>query len=383
MSVKVSTGAQRVTQAELVAKQARILCGAYDNGRTPGSSTNNIGGPVDFIRFSWAFESKGLAINGDVLGAGQLIGPASNWTPQFTDNTGQNGKAGTDLSTWVPYFNSVIDQLGKSNKTCAAFARYPATTWRAVKITSVDPCIVLGKWNLCRLDVPGDYVVYPTLPEETIIKIWCREVEEKGQLKLEWYDLDENTGEFVEAEWPTWQPYQGAPPEPIPYDCFIDCSEKFEPFIAEDAVSDCNNYDVQFLCIFDGDPLADLSNQLEQVAVYQWDCPDGRTTEIYTLADYNASLLPNADPLDPTIGQYVVPANGVLANCDGSAVVEPPLPEPEPIDGGAHVLEGCILSDPADPDSDRVSGYTIIDDAGTPLFAPRPITDAGFVECCP
>ena len=319
----------RVTQADLEAKQARIACVACDNGRTPGSSTNNVGGPVDFIRYSWAFESKGIEINGDVLGAGQLIGPTTGWTPQFTDNTGQNGKAGTDLTRWVPYLNSVIAQTGKPDKTCAAFARYPATTWRAVKITSVDPCIEFGIWNLCRLDVEGDYKVYPVLDEETIVKIWCREVEEKGELRLEWYDLDEDTGEFVEAEWPTWQPYQGAPPEPIPYDCFIPCDQKFENFIAEGAVSDCNNYDVQFLCIFDGEPLADLSNQLEQVAVYQWDCADGRTTEIYTLADYNASLLPNADPLDPTTGQYTVPTSGVLANCDGSAFEEPPLPEPE------------------------------------------------------
>ena len=48
-----------------------------------------------------------------------------------------------------------------------------------------------------------------------------------------------------------------------------------------------------------------------------------------------------------------------------------------------HLLEGCILSDPNDSDGERLDAYTIVDDSGNPLFPPRPLTDAGFVECCP
>jgi hypothetical protein len=48
-----------------------------------------------------------------------------------------------------------------------------------------------------------------------------------------------------------------------------------------------------------------------------------------------------------------------------------------------HLIEGCILSDSNDPDSERISAYTVIDDNGDALFEPRPLTDLGFVECCP
>ena len=325
MANKIGTG-NRVTQADLDPKQARIGCAVYDNGRTPGSSASNFGS-VDFVRFSWPLNSKGLSLHGETLGEGQLIGPAANWTPQFTDNTAQNGKAGTDPTRWVPYFNEVIALLGKSEKTCAAYAVYPAFTWRAVKVTSVDPCFQAGAWSLCRTDRTAaegnEITVFPVLPEEQVIKAWCREVEVKGEIKIEWYTLNEETEEFEEIEWPTWQPYQGAPPEKIPFDCWIDCREKFDPIIAPDAVSSCNNYDVVFLCAFDGEPLPDLSNQVEELALYQWDCDGERITEIYTLDTYNQSLLPNADPLDPESDQWVPPESAVIANCDGTAAVDP------------------------------------------------------------
>lgn len=45
-----------------------------------------------------------------------------------------------------------------------------------------------------------------------------------------------------------------------------------------------------------------------------------------------------------------------------------------------HMIEGCILSDPDDPNS-KIPGYTIIGDNGEALFPPRPLTDLGFEEC--
>jgi DNA repair exonuclease SbcCD ATPase subunit len=47
-----------------------------------------------------------------------------------------------------------------------------------------------------------------------------------------------------------------------------------------------------------------------------------------------------------------------------------------------HVIEGCLLSDPADPNSDKISAFTVVDDTGTALFAPIALTSLGFVECC-
>lgn len=43
--------------------------------------------------------------------------------------------------------------------------------------------------------------------------------------------------------------------------------------------------------------------------------------------------------------------------------------------GGTHLVEGCI--------EDGVEAFTIVDDNGNPLFAPKPLTDLGFVDCCP
>lgn len=353
MANKIGTG-NRVTQADLDAKQARIACALFDNGRTPGSSASNFGS-VDFVRYSWPLESKGLSLHGLTDGEGTLLGPTAGWTQQFTDNTAENGKAGIDLTRWVPYFNDVIAQIGKSEKTCAAYAVYPAFTWRAVKVTSVDPCFQAGKWSLCRTDLDAsegnEITVFPVLPEEQIIKAWCREVEVKGELQIEWYALNEDTEEFEEIEWPTWEPYQGAPPEKIPFDCWIDCTEKFDPIIAPDAVSSCNAYDVVFLCAFEGEPLEDLSNQTEELALYQWDCDGERITEIYTLDTYNQSLLPNADPLDPESQQWVAPEGAVIASCDGSVFQEPEIPSEEKTDPS---IIGC--PDPCRNGSTYING---------------------------
>ena len=42
-----------------------------------------------------------------------------------------------------------------------------------------------------------------------------------------------------------------------------------------------------------------------------------------------------------------------------------------------HLIEGCI-----EVEGEKVSAFTIIGDDGTPLFAPKPLTDLGFVEDC-
>lgn len=382
----------RPTQADLEPKQARIACVSYDNGRTPGSSSNAGGEPLDFVRFSWPMESKGLELNGQSILPNQPIGPTTGWTPQFTDNTGRNGKDGTDLSTWVPYFNAAIDETLNPDKTCAAFARFPAPTWRAVKITSVDPCFVAGRWHLCRLDTGTQYTVYPVLPDQTIIKIWCREVETKDGLEIEVYDFDEATGEFNQIEWPTWQPYQGAPPEPIPADCFIDCDQKFDPFIDPEAVSNCNAFPIEFLCVFNAE-----DENIQTLAVFQWDCEGDLITEIYTEEVYNASLDPNADPLDPSSDQYVLPEGASIRNCNGSAYVPPDAEPPaESKPDGVHVVcferpgessEKKIGYDASDFDpgdleigDKATAAFAVTVDGGTQSATPQPIDGFEFNE---
>ena len=46
------------------------------------------------------------------------------------------------------------------------------------------------------------------------------------------------------------------------------------------------------------------------------------------------------------------------------------------------LIEGCVLSDPADPGSEKLSAFTLVDETGAALFAPKLLTDLGFVECC-
>lgn len=70
---------------------------------------------------------------------------------------------------------------------------------------------------------------------------------------------------------------------------------------------------------------------------------------------------------------------GPIVDCTTGIEVE----APGPIAGAStHLIEGCVLSDPGDPGSPKVSAFTIVNDLGVELFAPKPLTDLGFVECC-
>ena len=59
--------------------------------------------------------------------------------------------------------------------------------------------------------------------------------------------------------------------------------------------------------------------------------------------------------------------------CTPTATASEPTP-------ATHIIEGCIT----DPDNanNKISSYTVVDEAGEPLFEPRPITDTGLEECC-
>ena len=70
---------------------------------------------------------------------------------------------------------------------------------------------------------------------------------------------------------------------------------------------------------------------------------------------------------------------GTLVDCTTGEAIE----DPDPVAiASNHLVEGCVLSDPGDPDSDKLSAFTIVNQDGVPLFPPKPLTDLGFVECC-
>ena len=334
MSLEVSTAYDNDIPVQLTEVQARILCVGADNGRTPFSSWNNAGEPPDLVRFNYPFESCGVELGNSsggvsVEGEGQLIGPTSGWTQQFTSNTANDGKgvpadgSSLDLNTWVGYFNSLLD----SDKYCAAFGVAPARTWRYMRVCTIDPCARFGIWTLKWLGATeaqvnsGNnlfYVGWPEeLVEEEVIKRAYYDREEKnGDIVREWFvqELDEESGEFewVPADQPTWQPSRTAEFVPIPNDCWIPCNEKFDDWRVEGAQSPCT-YKTFDLCDFLED-----GTQIE-LKLFLTDCDGSRTRELYT-AD---QVLTTTDPLDPAVDQYLV--QGELKNCDGSEFEEPPI----------------------------------------------------------
>lgn len=84
------------------------------------------------------------------------------------------------------------------------------------------------------------------------------------------------------------------------------------------------------------------------------------------------------DPIDYEVhrecrGGFVT----IVATENGVEVAATSTPEPcQPVN--THLIEGCI----SDGAGGTVSAFTIIDDTGTPLFPPRPLTTLGFEENC-
>ena len=319
---------------QLTEVQARILCVGADNGRTPGSSWNDAGQPVNLIRYQHAFESCGVQLSNGyggvkVAGDGQLIGPTSGWTPQFTSDTANDGKgtppdgSSLDLNTWVGYFNSILE----SRKYCAAFGFRPAPTWRYMRVCTIDPCAKFGLWVLKWLDAPDSesnkfYVSWPELlVEQTIIKrAFCDRTDSKtGGVVRDWYEqkLNDQTAEleWVPTDQPTWQPSVNAELVPIPNDCWIPCTQKFDDWRVEGVASPCVTQVIE-ACDF----LAD-GTQIE-LRIFLTDCGGVRVREIYT----SDQVINSTDPLDPDGDQYSIA--GDLKNCDGTEFIEPPVEEP-------------------------------------------------------
>ena len=229
----------------------RTITVGYDNGVTPGSSSNDCGARPNFVRFSWPFEVVGWDVNGSTVGAGDPLGPFSGWSPQ--------------LQGWADWFNSNNPNAHAN----AAFGFDPAPTWRFTEITDCSPRSTYGPLTIRRTDTECTYVVYPVLTSETFETAYrYATLDCDGNKTVVWCDAD---GETVEA-----------PENP---ECFVPCGFDFGPFI--EGESPCVTQPPIFACNRSED------GSLTNVVVVVTDCPDGRTTEVYTTDSYTTAESPD------------------------------------------------------------------------------------------
>lgn len=185
----------------------------YDNGVTPGSSTNDCG-RQDFIKFDWAFTVTSWSVNGqNVEPGGTALGPFPGWTPQ--------------LQGWADYFNSV-----NPNSANATFGFLPAPTWRFAEITGCGPTDTYGPMVLER-DNGCVYTVYPVIYDEEFETIYrFATIDCDGNKAFSYCQLVD--GVFVDIE------------APEDLTCYVPCGYDFGEVI--EAESDCSTTNYGPLC---------------------------------------------------------------------------------------------------------------------------------------
>jgi len=260
--------------------EIRISCVGYDNGFTPGSSSNDCGARANFIRFSWPFTVDGYTYNGvSGQGAGSPNGGYAQWTPQ--------------LQGWSNFFNAQFLANGDQDKYNAAFGFLPKPTWRYSKITTIDPNAVFGTLEMTRDDTGCKYTVYPVLEKEEIKKVWyyfTLDCDSEGNTtkNIHFCEPDpDNLGSFIAAEYPTWQPEEGGAEVPVPFECIAPCFTDYDSLIDPDAVSPCVSTIYDQLC----DRLEDDST-VEYVIILH-DCGGSRSLETYTLDSWLTAETPD------------------------------------------------------------------------------------------
>ena len=289
-----------VTPAEFKCLKKRNFRFFYDNGITPGSSTNDGGMRPDLIRFNGAFEVVGWETNLGVLGAGETIGPATGWTAQLTE-----------------WFNFGADNY-PSTQVKHSFSFTPAPTWRAWVLEGCDPTAQFGIWTI-RRDDGIVYKVYPRGYTESYEYVWCVDtIDCQGNPTQIFYERSQDSDTSVI----TWTELT-TPPTDI--DCFVDCDRELPSVILEGAVSPCETKEY---CVLDSN-----NNDIELV-LFIIDCGETRTRIAYTKFDYD-----NAD--SPDIPEYDL-TDASLLSCDGGEFIEPPCEGFEP---PVFTEQTCFLPD--------------------------------------
>lgn len=225
----------------------------YDNGVTPGSSTNSCGARNNFVSFAWDFTIAGWEVNGNNVGAGDPLGAWPGWTPQ--------------LEGWSDFFNTYNPNVNSN----ATFGVDPSPTWRFSEITGCDPTASYGPLTVVRNDTGCVYTIYPILTSETFttvyryMKVSC--VNGKDIKSLVYCDSE---GKEI--------------PEPEDIACYRSCSYKFDPFVYGPA-SDCET--TLITCNHNDDGTS------VPVVVIIDDCSTGRSVTVYTAESYNTAETPD------------------------------------------------------------------------------------------
>lgn len=255
----------------------RTIQVGYDNGVTPGSSTNDGGLRPNLVRFNENFTVLGWEVNGSQYGQGHRLENFAGWTPQ--------------LEGWAAF-----KQQFDPNVSTAAFAFLPAPTWRHCQLTTCDPRAIYGPIKMQR----DDGVIFDVFPVPSIsfasyeYAYRYTEVDCDDKKRVVWCD-----SKGVEIE---------APEDP---ECFVPCGFNFGPYINSADAPDCTEV-VRDLCDqTDAGPV--------NFVLVITDCGGKRTRERWTTESYASATDPDGLVPYDVVGQII--------NCEtGEPYVEPPLP---------------------------------------------------------
>lgn len=257
----------------------RNFCVGYENGITPGSSSNDCGARPNFIHYNNTFEVVGWNVNGADVCAGEALGPFTNWTPQ--------------LQGWSDLFNL----CNPNTSANADFDFLPRPTWRYSKITDCTPTAVYGNLTIKR-DDGCTFVVHPVLASQEFTYAY----------RYATYDCVTNTKKIV------WCDASGVEIEaPEDAECYVPCGYNFGPFIAEDAVSPCTVSEIREVC--DDLGTEDPDDNVTFIQIVNL-CGDKLFLDNYTFESWNTAENP-----DDLVEYELV---GLPVNCATGAPVEYP-----------------------------------------------------------
>ena len=271
MAVTITPRQINPSNGECFIKRSYSL--GYDNGLTPGSSTNNCGSRSNFVSFTWDFEVVSWNVNGEVVGSGETLSDFTGWTPQ--------------LQGWSQFFN---DNDPNSNAN-ANFGFVSAPTWRYSEIKGCDPQASYGVMKLKRISDGCIFTVYPLFTETKYEEIIQCKVSEKNNLfKYFKFDVDEN--DYVEVE------------RPDDWSCYRPKSFQWGSLVDPEAVSPCETLTYENLCDTGTDPDTLIVGVID-------DCGDTRTVTYYTLDSWTNAQAPDELVEYTPVGDVQIIVDGV------------------------------------------------------------------------
>lgn len=262
----------------------RTVCVWYDNGVTPGSSTNDCGARPNFIHYNQDFVVVWRLTGAGVVWSGDPLAWFAGWTPQ--------------LQGWADFATA-----NDPYECTAAFWFLPAPTWRYMKVTCCDPNaqywpLTIRNTTAWSATFGCTYTIYPVISSQEFDRIYeyARYCEQTGEKQMQYCKYEDWVYTNIET------------PEDI--ECYVPCEFDFKPFIIW-PTSNCITKEYR-VC----DKLAD--DTLVEIIIFVDDCDWTRTTTTYLLSDYlNATT--------PEIPAYNI--QWALVDCDSWE--EFVIPDPE------------------------------------------------------